>query len=102
MKDSVKMEFITSKENGIEIKVRLHPNAKKNAFTGIWNNTHLKIDINAPAVDGKANAALINFLAKFFHIRKSAIEILSGETSREKRLFIQSLTLNDLLNKINL
>mgnify|MGYP003289472086 FL=1 len=102
MKDNDKMDFIIPKENGIELKIRLHPNAKKDAFTGIWNDTHLKIDINAPAIDGKANTALINFLAKFLHIRKSAIKILSGETSREKRLFIQDLTDKDLLDKINI
>lgn len=94
------MEFVIEKETGIEIKVRIHPNAKKDGFAGIWNDEQLKININAPAVDGKANAALINFLAKFFHIRKSAIELINGETSREKRLFIQGLTKKDLLDKI--
>lgn len=96
------MDFITQKENGVEIKVRIHPNAKKDGFAGLWNNTHLKININAPAVDGKANACLINFLAKFFHTRKSAIELISGELSREKRIFIQELTTQDILTKISL
>lgn len=82
------MDFISEKETGIEIRVRIHPNAKKNSFAGIWNNTHLKININAPAVDGKANASLIDFLAKSLHIKKSAIQILSGETAREKRIYI--------------
>lgn len=96
------MDFINQKETGVEIKVRIHPNAKKDGFSGLWNDTHLKININAPAVDGKANSCLIQFLAKYFHIRKSAIEIISGETSREKRLFIQDLTTQDILEKISL
>lgn len=95
------MTFITKKENGIELQLRIHPNAKKDGFAGIWNETHLKVNINAPAVDGKANSALINFLAKYFHLRKSAIELISGETSREKRIFIQGLSIEDVLRKID-
>lgn len=95
------MTFITQKENGIELQLRIHPNAKKDGFAGIWNETHLKVNINAPAVDGKANSALINFLAKYFHLRKSAIELISGETSREKRIFIQGLSIEDVLRKID-
>ena len=95
------MTFITQKENVIELQLRIHPNAKKDGFAGIWNETHLKVNINAPAVDGKANSALINFLAKYFHLRKSAIELISGETSREKRIFIQGLSIEDVLRKID-
>lgn len=95
------MTFITEKENGIEIHVRIHPNAKKNSFSGIWNNTHLKISINAPAVDGKANAALIDFLAKALHIKKSAILLLSGETAREKRLLILNIKKEEFIQKTN-
>lgn len=96
------MEFITQKENNIEIKVKIHPNAKKNSFAGVWNNSHLKININAPAVDGKANEALISFLAKFLRIRKSAITLLSGELSKEKRIQILDITKSEFLEKINL
>ena len=93
------MNYILPKDTGIEIKVRIHPNAKKSSFAGLWNQTHIKININAPAVDGKANEALIAFLAKYLHIRKSAIQLLSGETAREKRLQILDITVDEFLEK---
>lgn len=96
------MQFITQQKDYLEIKVRIHPNAKKSSFAGIWNETHLKININAPAVDGKANDALITFLSKALHIRKSAIQLLSGETSREKKIALFDITQDEFLLKINL
>lgn len=96
------MQFITQQKDYLEIKIRIHPNAKKSSFAGIWNETHLKININAPAVDGKANDALITFLSKALHIRKSAIQLLSGETSREKKIALFDITQDEFLLKINL
>lgn len=96
------MQFITQQKDYLEIKVRIHPNAKKSSFAGIWNETHLKININAPAVDGKANDALITFLSKALHIRKSAVQLLSGETSREKKIALFDITQDEFLLKINL
>lgn len=95
------MTFLTKQKEYLEIKVRIHPGAKKSAFNGVWNNTHLKINIQAPAVDGKANEALIAFISKFFHIRKSAVSILSGETSREKKIALYDVEETLFLEKIS-
>ena len=72
-----------------EIILNLHiqPNAKKSAFAGEFGDS-LKIRLAAPPVDGKANAALIAFLSQELNLPKSAFEIVSGETSRQKRLKI--------------
>ena len=96
------MNFITEQQDFLELKVRIHPNAKKSSFAGIWNETHLKININAPAVDGKANEALYTYLAKALHMRKSAIQLLNGETSREKKIALFDISKEEFLNKINL
>ena len=50
----------------------------------------LKVRITAPPVDGKANQHLIKFLARQFKVRKSQLELISGETSREKRFRISN------------
>jgi uncharacterized protein (TIGR00251 family) len=67
----------------------LQPKAKKDEFCGKYGDS-LKIRITAPPVDGKANQHLIKFLAKSFGVKQNEIEILSGETSREKRIAIKN------------
>ena len=94
------MSYLKETADHIEIAVRIHPGAKKSTFNGIWNDSHLKINIQAPAVDGKANEALIQFLATFFHLRKSAILLLSGETSREKRIALYDIDAQTFKTKI--
>lgn len=69
------------------MSVYIQPNSSKNEFCGEYNGT-LKIKIASPAVDGKANKELINFLAKYLKLKKSLINIKRGETSRHKVLEI--------------
>lgn len=69
--------------------VRVQPRASKNEIVGIQGE-HIKIRITAPPVEGKANNHLIQFLAKSFGVAKSRIQLLSGESCREKRLCIES------------
>jgi len=80
------MSFVQQTNKQLILTVRVLPNARRSNFDGIWNGTHLKIALSAPPVDGKANEALIDFLSDFFHLRKSAIALLSGQTGRIKRL----------------
>ncbi len=81
---------LTENDNGIRIIVRAFPGAKKNQIAGLWHGEAMKIMLNAPAVDGKANKALVAYLAEFLHTKKSRIEILSGETAHNKIIFIQT------------
>lgn len=69
------------------LKVKVTPNASKNEICG-WHNGMLKIKLNAPPEDGKANKELISYLAKVFEVRKMDIEITAGLTSREKTVEI--------------
>ena len=78
------MLFYEVKDGYTLLKIRVSPNAKRNGFEGIWNDTHLKLALRAPAVDGKANEAVIEFLSDFCHIKKSNIQIVSGQTNRCK------------------
>ena len=65
------------------LKLRVHPGAKRSAFNGTLGDA-LKVDLQAPPVDGKANAALLKFLAAQFGLPKNAVSLKSGETSRDK------------------
>ena len=80
---------ITSTINGVSFAVKVVPRAKKNAL-GLRDNT-LLVHLNAPPVEGKANAALIAYLSELFKVRKSQIEIKLGEKSRSKVVCITGL-----------
>ena len=57
----------------------------------------IKIRIKAPPVDGAANEELIRFLAKRFGVPRSAVQLLSGASSRDKRVAIGSMSADEVL-----
>jgi len=80
----------------VRFHVRLTPKGGRDAIDG-WaadatGKTHLQARVSAPPEDGKANRALVELLAKKFNCAKSAIHIVSGETSRLKRVEIAGNT----------
>jgi len=75
----------TKTATGATFRVRVQPGASKNEIVGVQEDA-LKIRINAPPVNGKANRALIDFLAEKLGVKKSEIEIVSGHTSRIKKI----------------
>jgi len=75
----------TKTATGATFRVRVQPGASKNEIVGVQEDA-LKIRINAPPVKGKANGALIDFLAEKLGVKKSEVEIISGHTSRIKKI----------------
>jgi len=69
------------------LDIRVIPRASKTQIVGMHDGA-LKVRIAAPPVDGAANAELVKLLAKAFGVSKSSIEIISGETSKTKRIRI--------------
>ena len=82
------MRFLKETNQGIILKVFVQPRSAKNMIAGQYGDG-LKIKLTAPPVDGAANKMCIQYLAKFLKIPKSAIEIISGHTSRTKRLLLR-------------
>jgi len=76
---------ITKTNTGATFRVRVQPGASKNEIVGVQQDA-LRVRISAPPVEGKANKALIGFLAKELGVKKSQIEIVSGHTSRVKTI----------------
>lgn len=74
-------------KEGLILQIRISPNASKNEI--IKENNSLKVKITAQPIDGKANKALIEYLSKQFRIPKTSIEIIKGETSKDKILLIR-------------
>ena len=73
----------------IRLAIHVIPNAKKENV--VEEGDGLKVHLRAPAVDGKANEALIEFLAEHYNTKKRHIKIISGEKSRRKVVAIQGL-----------
>jgi uncharacterized protein (TIGR00251 family) len=71
--------------------VRIQPRASKDEISGEIAGA-LKIRLHAPAVEGRANEALVEFLAALLKTSKGAVRILSGERSRIKRLEIRGVS----------
>ena len=74
---------------GWHILVRVQPGAKKSEYAGIQEE-RLRIRLAAPAVENKANKALVAYIAEKLGLRASRVVLLSGETGRQKRLLIQT------------
>lgn len=79
------MSWLRADGDGIVLTLHIQPGAKKTEVAGRHGDA-LKIRLAAPPVDGKANEALIAFLAKALGVPKANVELVSGQTSRAKRL----------------
>lgn len=87
--------MIRTTAEGVTLAVRAQPGAKKTAIVGVYGEgdaAQLKIAVQAPPVEGRANEALIAFLAKHFGISKSAVEVMSGELSRSKVFLLRGVS----------
>jgi len=67
----------------VTFAVKVHPRAKRDAVSGEIGDA-LKVALNAPPVDGKANEACIRFLADILRVPRSSVTIAAGETNRNK------------------
>ena len=93
--------FRVESSGDVLLKLRIHPGAKRSQVNGIFNHA-LKIDLQAPPVDGKANAALLKFLAGELKLPKAAIELKSGECSRDKVVRISGMTPETIISALNI
>ncbi len=81
---------ITDAESGTAFPVRVIPRASRNEIESVTGNA-LKVRVTAPPVEGAANKALIELLAERLKVRKSQIEIVAGQTSRQKMVSVVGL-----------
>ncbi len=72
------------------IKLKISPNASKNEI--IKTDEIVKVKVTAQPIENKANKALIEFLSKNFKVPKSSIEIVKGETSKEKTILFKNIS----------
>ena len=82
--------LIRSNGSGVFLSCHVQPGAKRTAVSGVYGAS-LKIALAAPPVDGKANKELCVFLAKKLGLAKSAVTLVSGQTSRDKVVFLPGI-----------
>jgi len=91
--------------DGMLLSLIVQPRASRNALVGIHHGK-LKICLTSPPVDNQANEALCRFLAQAFEISKTHVQLLSGQTSRHKKVLLRGpyppllQHLNKLLSEI--
>ena len=87
-------------KTGAAITVRVSPRMAKNEISEILNDGTIKIRLTAPPVDGKANQALIEFLADLLSVKPANIEIVAGQTGRDKLITVIGLSADEVHAKI--
>ena len=89
------MITVTQHPEGCILSVRAQPGARKSAVLGEHDGA-LKVAVTAPPEDGRANKALVELLRQVLKLKRSQIELLSGQTSRDKRFLIRGLKKTEL------
>ncbi|PYU40361.1 MAG: YggU family protein [Acidobacteria bacterium] len=87
---------VQEREGKVIFSVRVQPRASKDEIAGEMGGA-LKVRLRAPAVEDRANEALVEFLAQLLKTPRSAVRILGGERSRTKRLEIRGVTQQQIL-----
>ena len=82
---------IQEREGTVTFLVRVQPRASKDEIAGEMGGA-LKVRLQAPAVEDRANEAFVEFLAQLLKTPRTAVRILSGERSRTKRIEIRGVT----------
>jgi len=96
--------MLRTAQGGVTLAVRAQPGAKKTSIAGIYGEgatSQIKVAVQAPPIEGRANSALVAFLADFFSIPKSSIELISGELSRSKVFKLRGITLQQAQEMLN-
>jgi uncharacterized protein (TIGR00251 family) len=91
---------LESHADGAILPVRAQPGARRNEIRGVQDG-QLKLCVTQSPEKGKANKALIELLSKKLRLKKSQLELLSGETTHQKRFLIRGITVKELGERID-
>jgi uncharacterized protein len=93
-------DWLRTDGDGVILNLHIQPGAKKTEVVGLHGEA-LKVRLAAPPVDGKANAALVAFIAAKLGAGRTAVEVISGLASRTKRVRVANATPADILAKLH-
>jgi len=95
------MVIIHDTPSGATFAVKVHPRAKRNAITGEVGDA-LKLSLTAPPIEGRANEACVEFLAKLLKLPRSSVTIASGHSSRRKVIRVVGLSTEEIRRRIRM
>lgn len=90
---------IQATTDGVTIKIFVSPRSSANKVVGEHNGA-IKIALTAPPVEGAANKALVEFLAKVLKVPRSSVSLVSGETSRQKTVKVLGVSVEEALPRL--
>jgi uncharacterized protein len=90
---------ITEANGGVTFSVHVVPRSSRNQIVGVEGGA-LKIKLTAPPVEGAANAALIEFIAKWLGVRRNAVSIVSGDKARNKIVRVSGMTQEQMVKNV--
>ncbi len=85
---------------GVSFQVKVHPRAKRNAITGEMGEA-LKVALTAPPVEGRANEAVIEFLAEVLRVPRASVSIAAGQSSRNKVIRVRGLSAQQVAERLS-
>jgi uncharacterized protein (TIGR00251 family) len=86
---------------GVRVAVQIQPNAKRTEVVGLLDDA-LKIKLAAQPIEGKANEALVKWLAGALGVSRSAVTLTHGQTNKKKLLEVMGVTVEDVGRLLNL
>jgi uncharacterized protein (TIGR00251 family) len=92
---------VTPHRDGAIIELAVQPRAARTELTGIHDGA-LRLRVTAPPVDGAANAAVLDYLARQLGVSRSKLEIVGGQTSRRKRVLVRGLDEHDVREQLGI
>ena len=87
-------------KKGAALAVRVTPRASKNEIVEILSDGTVKVHLTAPPVEGKANEALLKFLAKVLDVSQNQLEVVAGTNGRDKLISVDDMDAGSLHKKI--
>jgi uncharacterized protein len=87
--------------SGATFAVKVHPRARQNAITGKIGDA-LKLSLTTPPIEGRANEACIEFLAKLLKLPRSSVTIASGHNSRRKVIRVVGLSAEEVRKRMGM
>ena len=95
------MVTIHDTPSGATFAVKVHPRAKRNAITGEVGDA-LKLSLTAPPIEGRANEACVEFLAKLLKLPRSSVTIASGHSGRRKVIRVVGLSAEEVRKRMGM
>jgi len=90
---------LNEKDGAVTIRIKVQPRAPRTEIVGEHDGA-IKLRVAAPPIDGKANEECRRFLAKLFEVSATSVEIISGDSSRDKVIRIRNISARRVLEAL--